>query len=75
MITAEQIELLGKLIQMLRNTGVRNFRMRGLSFDLGPVYKTSGSLSFPLPADENEDERKAREKKELEELLYASAGN
>lgn len=73
MITAEQIDLLGKLLEVLHRSGVRTFKMDELAFELGPVYRTSPLHAGPMESASPEEHARLQ-KKALEDLLYASAG-
>lgn len=73
-LTAEQIDLVAKLLEVLQKSGVRTFRMGELAFELGPMYRANTFSAAPMES-ESPDDRARRQKQELENLLYASAGS
>lgn len=78
MIAPEQIAHIEQLLKVLQASGVRQCKIGEMSFELGPVpnvYRPPfPGLSIPSagPADETPDARLFRQKREFDELLYAS---
>jgi len=75
MINPDEIDHLTKLLEVLRNGGVQRCVIGDMSFELGPAYRSA----MPMPVsdlrpNESMDERAIRQRKDLEELLFASSG-
>lgn len=65
----EELTELSALLKVLQEHNVRSFRLGDMSFELGaPLPK----YAPPLPGDA--DAELMRQRREFEELLYASAG-
>lgn len=74
MLTVEDIDHLEKMLRVLQANGVRSCKIGEMAFELGNIYKPSVGAYVQPASGDSPEETLRRQQKELEELMFASAG-